>query len=254
VRSSAPVCRRKASGGGRSAHSELRGDEKMLEKWLGMFLCSFFVIGLLGIKIGHASIPLPKPSLDGKVSVEKAIKERRTIRNFKDRPLPLSHLSQLLWAAQGITDPKEGKRAAPSGGALYPLDIYVIVGEKGVEGMEMGVYHYLPERHSILPISKGDRRKEIASASLSQMWMTKAPVIFVITGEYKRITGKYGERGIRYALIEVGHVGQNLFLQAEALGLGAGIVGAFYDVDVSKIMGTPPQHEPLLIMPVGYKK
>jgi SagB-type dehydrogenase family enzyme len=86
------------------------------------------------------------------------------------------------------------------------------------------------------------------------MWMTKAPVIFVITGEYKRITGKYGERGIRYALIEVGHVGQNLFLQAEALGLGAGIVGAFYDVDVSKIMGTPPQHEPLLIMPVGYKK
>jgi SagB-type dehydrogenase family enzyme len=149
---------------------------------------------------------------------------------------------------------KEGKRAAPSGGALYPLDIYVIVGEKGVEGMEMGVYHYLPERHSILPISKGDRRKEIASASLSQMWMTKAPVIFVITGEYKRITGKYGERGIRYALIEVGHVGQNLFLQAEALGLGAGIVGAFNDLEVSKVAGFPSKHEPLLIMPVGYKK
>ena len=219
-----------------------------------MILCFFCLLGLLGMKMGHASIPLPKPSLDGKVSVEKAIKERRTIRDFKDRPLPFTHLSQLLWAAQGITDLKEGKRAAPSAGALYPLDIYVIAGEKGVKGMEAGVYHYLPKTHSVLPISKGDRRKEIASASLWQMWMAKAPVIFIITAEYKRITWKYGERGIRYSLIEVGHVGQNLFLQAEALGLGAGIVGAFNDLEVSKVAGFPSKHEPLLIMPVGYNK
>ncbi len=219
-----------------------------------MILCSFCMFGLLGIKMGHASIPLPKPSLNGKVSVEKAIKERRTIRDFKDRLLSLTHLSQLLWAAQGITDPTIGRRAAPSGGALYPLDIYVLIGENGVEKMEAGVYHYLPKEHSVLPISKGDRRKEIASASLGQMWMAKAPIIFIITAEYKRITGKYGERGIRYALIEVGHVGQNLFLQAEALGLGAGIVGAFNDLEVSKVAGLPSKHEPLLIMPLGYKK
>ena len=211
-------------------------------------------MGLLGVRMGHASISLPKPSFDGKVSVEKAIKERRTIRDFKERTLSLDHLSQLLWAAQGITDPAIGRRAAPSGGALYPLDIYVLVGENGVERMEAGVYHYLPKEHSISLISKGDRRKEIASASLWQMWMAKAPVIFIITAEYQRITGKYGERGIRYALIEVGHVGQNLFLQAEALGLGAGIVGAFNDSEVSKVAGLPPKHEPLLIMPVGYKK
>jgi len=211
-------------------------------------------LGLLGIKKGDASILLPKPSFDGKISVEKAIKERRTIRDFKERSLPLSHLSQLLWAAQGITDLREGKRAAPSGGALYPLDIYVIAGKKGVEQTEVGVYHYVPQTHSILLISKGDHREEIASSSLRQMWMAKAPVIFVITAEYKRITGKYGERGIRYALIEVGHVGQNLFLQAETLGLGVGIVGAFYDEQVSKVMGTPPEHEPLLVMPVGYKR
>ena len=219
-----------------------------------MILCSFCMLGLLGIKMGHASIPLPKPSLNGKVSVEKAIKERRTIRDFKDRLLSLTHLSQLLWAAQGITDPTIGRRAAPSGGALYPLDIYVLIGENGVEKMEAGVYHYLPKEHSVLPISKGDRRQEIASASLGQMWMAKAPIIFIITAEYKRITGKYGERGIRYALIEVGHVGQNLFLQAEALGLGAGIVGAFNDLEVSKVAGLPSKHEPLLIMPLGYKK
>ena len=122
-----------------------------------MILCSFCMLGLLGIKMGHASIPLPKPSLNGKVSVEKAIKERRTIRDFKDRLLSLTHLSQLLWAAQGITDPTIGRRAAPSGGALYPLDIYVLIGENGVEKMEAGVYHYLPKEHSVLPISKGDR-------------------------------------------------------------------------------------------------
>jgi SagB-type dehydrogenase family enzyme len=226
---------------------------RMLGKWIGMILFFFWALGLLGIRTGYASISLPKPSLDGKVSVEKAIKERRTIRDFKERPLSLAYLSQLLWAGQGITDPKEGKRAAPSAGALYPLDIYVIAGEKGVKGMEAGVYHYLPKTHSVLPISKGDRRKEIASASLRQMWMAKAPVIFVITAEYKRITWKYGERGIRYGLIEVGHVGQNLFLQAEALGLGAGIVGAFNDEDVSKVIGLPPKHEPILIMPAGYK-
>src|SRR4030042_4795682 len=170
----------------------------MLKKWSGMILCSFCMLGLLGIKMGHASIPLPKPSLNGKVSVEKAIKERRTIRDFKDRLLSLTHLSQLLWAAQGITDSKEGKRAAPSGGALYPLDIYLIVGANGVEGMEAGIYHYLPEKHSISLLSKGDRRKEIATASLWQIWMAKAPLMFIITAEYRRITGKYGERGIRY--------------------------------------------------------
>lgn len=103
-------------------------------------------------------------------------------------------------------------------------------------------------------ISKGDRRREIASASLSPMWMAKVLVTFIITAEYERITGKCGERGIRYALIEVGHVGQNMFLQAEALELGVGIVGAFNDLEVSKVAGLPPQHEPLLMMPVGYKK
>ena len=226
----------------------------MFERAAWMILCSFWAMGVLGMRMNQVSVPLPKPSLDGKVSLEKAIKGRRTIRDFKERPLSLNHLSQLLWAAQGITDPKEGKRAAPSGGALYPLDVYLIMGENGVEGMEASIYRYLPEKHSISLLSKGDRRKEIATASLWQMWMAKAPVIFIITAEYRRITEKYGERGTRYALMEVGHVGQNLFLQAEALGLGAGIVGAFNDADVSKVMDSPPQHEPLLIMPVGYKK
>lgn len=226
----------------------------MFEKWIGMILFLFMVTGLLEVKNGHASISLPKPSSDGKVSVEKAIKQRRTIRDFQERTLSLNHLAQLLWSAQGITDLTKGRRAAPSGGALYPLDIYILIGENGVEKMEAGIYHYLPKEHSMSMILKGDRRWEISSASSSQVWMAKAPVIIIITAEYRRITGKYGERGIRYALIEVGHVGQNVFLQAEALGLGAGIVGAFNDSEVSKVAGLPAEHEPLLMMPVGYKK
>ncbi|MBW1863689.1 MAG: nitroreductase family protein, partial [Deltaproteobacteria bacterium] len=88
-------------------------------------------------------------------------------------------------------------------------------------------------------------------ASLQQMWMAGAPVNFVITAEYSRIRSKYGERGIRYAMVEAGHVGQNLFLQAEALGLKAGIVGAFEDMKVINVLGIPREHEPLLIMPIG---
>jgi len=129
-----------------------------------------------------------------------------------------------------------------------------VVGEGGVEGLESGVYYYLPASHSLQPVRKGDRRKEVGSASLWQMWVAGAPVIFVITSEYERITRKYGKRGTRYAQIEAGHVGQNIFLQSGALGLGAGIVGAFRDDAVAKAIGAPEAHEPLLIMPVGHRK
>lgn len=219
-----------------------------------MSLFALCALVLVTRETGQASITLPRPSLDGKISVEKAIQQRRTIRSFREDRLSLSQLSQLLWAAQGITDPREAKKAAPSGGALYPLDIYLVAGKGGVEGVEEGVYHSVPENHSISLMTQGDRRKETALASLWQTWMSRAPVLFIITAEYRRITGKYGDRGIRYALIEAGHAGQNLFLQTEAPGLGAGIVGAFQDAEVSRIAGLPPHHEPLLIIPVGYRK
>ena len=199
-------------------------------------------------------IQLPKPAFDGSVSVERAIKERRTAREFRPDSLGMAQLSQLLWAAQGITDERRGFRAAPSGGALYPLDVYAVVGEGGVEGLGAGIYHYHSARHSLEIMRKEDRRKDVASEALSQMWIATAPVVFVITAEYERITRKYGERGIRYAHIEVGHVGQNIFLQAGGLGLGAGIVGAFLDASVAEAIGAPRKHEPLILMPVGYKK
>jgi len=197
---------------------------------------------------------LPDPQHDGNVSLERAIRMRRTIRSFDGRALSLHQVSQLLWSAQGITGSRGFKRAAPSAGALYPMDVYAVVGAGCVEGLDPGVYHYDPEAHSISLGREEDARREVAQASLSQTWMAQAPLNLSITAEYSRITGKYGERGIRYAMIEAGHIGQNIFLQAQAMGLAAGIVGSFDDEKLTRVMGITKTHEPLLVMPVGYKR
>ncbi|MCP4748247.1 MAG: SagB/ThcOx family dehydrogenase [Desulfobacteraceae bacterium] len=196
---------------------------------------------------------LPPPEYEGTVSVEAAIKQRRTVRAFDSRALNLNQLSQLLWAASGVTQDGGFKRAAPSAGALYPMDVYVVAGQTGVEQIEAGIYHYQVGGHLLSPVSQGDMRQSVARASLSQMWMAGSPIIIVISAEYGRVTVKYGKRGIRYAMIEAGHIGQNIFLQAQTLGLEAAIVGAYDDKKLIDVMNIPSAHEPLLLMPVGYK-
>jgi SagB-type dehydrogenase family enzyme len=202
---------------------------------------------------GGFSMNLPPPRTEGPISLEKAIARRRTVRAFGPRPLRLEELSQLLWSAQGITDGRF-KRSAPSAGALFPIDLYAVTGEGCVEGLPAGVYHYQPQGHRITAVESGDLRQTLARAGLSQMWMAQAPLQLVITAEYSRISGKYGARGERYAHIEAGHISQNIFLQAEALGLKAGIVGAFDDAQVVKILKIPATHVPILIMPVGHDR
>lgn len=185
----------------------------------------------------------------GNLSVEEAIAKRRSERSFNaDLPLAKEQLFQILWAAQGITG--DEKRSAPSAGATYPLEIYAVVGK--VEGLEAGVYRYIPKNHSIELHLSGDRRKELAVASLNQKFIADAPLVIVITAEYERTTKRYGERGIQYVHIEVGHVGQNIYLQAESLGLGTVAVGAFYDDEVTRVLNLPENHAPLYVMPIGY--
>jgi SagB-type dehydrogenase family enzyme len=203
---------------------------------------------------GVRTMRLPDPVLDGAVSLERVIHQRRTIRSFDGKCLTLGQFSQLLWAAQGITERGGFKRAAPSAGALYPMDVYGVVGRDCIDEVDPGVYHYHPADHSISLVQEGDPRKDIAVVSLSQMWMAYAPLTIVITAEYSRIEIKYGQRGIRYAMIEAGHIGQNIFLQSQAMGLAAGIVGAFQDQKLIQVMGIGETHEPLLIMPVGYER
>jgi SagB-type dehydrogenase family enzyme len=197
---------------------------------------------------------LPQPDVSGQVPLEKTIKSRRTVRSFASDSITLKDLSQLLWAAQGIIEAGGFRRSVPSGGALYPIDVYAVVGESSVKELEAAVYLYKPRSHEITLRVAGDLRREVARAALGQMWMAGAPVTLIITAEYERSSSKYGERGVRYSMIEAGHVGQNIFLQAEALGLGAGIVGAFHDQEVIRVAKLDPGHEPLLIMPVGFKK
>ncbi len=194
---------------------------------------------------------LPPVESKGELSLEEAIQLRRSVREFGRRTLALEDVSQLLWAAQGITA-RGGFRTAPSAGALYPLELYVVAGS--VEGLSVGVYRYRPKTHELVHMTSGDLREPLASAALGQSPLRRAPAVLVIASVYKRTTGKYGQRGRRYVHIEVGHAAQNVYLQAAARGLGTVLVGAFDDEEVQNVLGLPPDHEPLGLMPVGRKR
>ena len=197
-----------------------------------------------------AVIRLPEPRYDSDVSIEQTLLQRRSIRSYTGEPLTLEEVSQLLWAAQGITDPR-GFRTAPSAGALYPLEVYVVVGD--VENLACAIYKYEPDEHELVLLIKGDKRSELADAALRQSWVKEGAVAIVFTAVYGRTAIKYGERGIRYVHIEVGHAAQNLCLQATAMGLGVVTVGAFHDEEVSRLLNLPKDEEPLYIIPVGRK-
>ncbi|HUV03069.1 MAG TPA: SagB/ThcOx family dehydrogenase [Desulfobacteria bacterium] len=177
----------------------------------------------------------------GAVSLEEAIARRESRRAFKRAKLTKKHLSQLLWAA--------GK--APSAGATYPLDLYVVMGADCVEDVDAGVYH--SAKGYLTLIRAGDIRGGLAVACIQQMFIAEAPVSFVIAAEYERTTRVYGERGVRYVLMEVGHVAQNIYLQCETLGLATVAIGAFDDGEVARVANLPRKHEPLYVMPVGVK-
>jgi SagB-type dehydrogenase family enzyme len=198
------------------------------------------------------AIKLPPPATTGGMPLAEALQIRRTVRHFAIRCLDLAQLSQLLWEADGVSG-SQGHRTSPSAGATYPVDLYLVVGERGVTSLQAGIYHYEVTPHALMPVARGNFHPLVARACLSQAWMAGAPVMVVITGEYRRCTARYGERGIRYTHMEAGNVSQNLFLAAESLDLGAGIVGAFEDQALAQVLKLPPAHEPLLVMPVGYR-
>lgn len=193
-------------------------------------------------------VQLPEPDRKGVLFLETALDQRRSIRDLSAAELSLKQISQLLWAAQGITH-TEGLRTAPSAGALYPLELYLLVAN--VEGLEAGIYHYQPRSHSLTLIAKGDKRTRLAVAAYGQMWIKDSAAVLLIAAEYERTKMKYGKRGIRYVHIEVGHAAQNVYLQATALGLGTTFVGAFLDSGVAAVMDLDKEHEPLAILPLG---
>ena len=194
-----------------------------------------------------ATVALPEPIREGH-SLERALAERRTVREFAAAPIRLADIAQLAWAAQGVTAP-DGRRTAPSAGALYPLEIYIVAAR--VDGLAPGVYHYEPVGHRLVPTADGDRIEALAHAALDQRWIGKAAAVLVIAAVESRTTRKYGGRATRYVHIEVGHAAQNVLLQATAFGLAAAPVGAFDDRGVKALLALPREAEPLYLLPVG---
>jgi len=201
------------------------------------------------VSYAEERIPLPTPRFDSDTSVEEALVQRRSRRSFAPLPLSLEEVAQILWAACGVTDQSRGFRTAPSAGALYPLEVYLVVGS--VESLSPGVYRYLPEAHALVKVFEGDKRRELFEVGLFQRSILEAPAVLVFTAVYERTTRKYGERGIRYVHMEVGHAAQNVYLQAETLRLGTVVIGAFQDEGVRKALRLPSGEHPLYLMPVG---
>lgn len=215
-------------------------------------LYAFF--GMKGGPEERRMITLPKPKQRSEVSVEESIARRRSIRTYAKSPLTLEEVSQLLWAAQGITHQGYGFRSAPSAGATYPLETYVVVSEGGVVGLDAGIYHYIPKEHKLELTYGGDIHRDLMKAALGQSWVGSAPINIVFSAIYERTTRRYGDRGIRYVHMEAGHAAENVYLQAVSLGLGTVVIGAFYDEEVREVLRLGGNESPLYIMPVGRRR
>ncbi len=194
------------------------------------------------------TIKLPKPNLKSNFSLEQALAERRSTRNYTDDPLTLAEVSQLLWAAQGVTDSKTGHRTAPSAMAKYPLELYVAAAQ--VKGLPAGLYHYQPTEHQLVLVKSGDVRTDLST----QPSVTTAPAVFLFTGDYERIGTRFGDRSKIFMYLETGHAAQNLCLQATALHLGTVTVGGFDPVILKKSLSLPDKEEALYLLPVGKPK
>ncbi len=197
------------------------------------------------------NLPEPKGDRDEnekQTSIETALQRRRSIREYGAERLELKELSRLLWAAQGVTDPR-GFRTAPSAGALYPLELYLTV--ENVADLEPGLYLYHPEKNGLETISRGEYHAELAGAALGQQPVERAAANLLFGAIYERIKPRYGDRAVRYTDMEIGHAAQNVYLQAVSLELGTVSIGAFDESRVTELLDLPAAIEPRLLMPVG---
>lgn len=201
-------------------------------------------------------VQLPPPSTTGGVTVEAAIARRRSCRSFtEDQPLSLDQLSQVLWAAQGITG-DNGERAAPSAGGQYPL--YILAATGAVVGTDQALHRYRPRPHSLTLVASGDHRSAFERSALDrQPWLGQAALVLAVVAEMPGIVEHFreqpppGERGRRYAHVETGAVAENVHLQAAALGLGCIVVAGFDDAAFSTALQLPEGHEPTTMLAIG---
>jgi SagB-type dehydrogenase family enzyme len=195
---------------------------------------------------GQARIILPTAETRGVMSAAEALFRRRSHREFAPARLSIGQVSQLCWAAQGITDPAEGLRTVPSAGALFPITVFVID--------HNGLYRYEPKSHRLDRVLAGDIRAELQAAALDQECVGSAPLCLVIAIDIARSAVKYGQRAERYCLLEAGHAAQNVLLQATTIGLVGVPVGAFHDQEVCTVLNLPQELDPVYLLPLGARR
>lgn len=201
---------------------------------------------------------LPKPKLDGRVSVEKAMVSRTTARAYSSHPLSLADLGQILWAGNGNipTDAVSSatKKVIPSARKTYPIELYVVCGEGAVKDLPAGAYHYDAEHHALRKIAAGDPRKTVSAACKGQSWIAKAPVSVIVGSVFARAENTSGpERGINFGVLEAGYANQNILLQAQALGFETNTVGGIKDAELSRALDLPSDVRPIVLVTVGKK-
>ncbi len=224
--------------------------------WLFNAVCAVtFSVSFVSSTLAQGEVKLPKPSFKGNVSVEEALLGVRSIRNFGSKPLTLGQVSQILWAANGNLPPDAVSGATtkvtPSAGGIYPLEVFLVSGQDSVSGLPAGIYRYRPQTNALATLTSGDQRAAVAQSAVGQMWLARAPAIVIIAAEFARMRPKYGDRGVQYVFIEAGNADQNVCLQAAALGLRVGTVGAFNDPQLTQAMKLPKGIDPILIIAVG---
>lgn len=185
----------------------------------------------------------PEPIKSGGAGIWSVLMQRRSRRNYTSENLSLAELSQLLWASQGVTAyaGRYALRTSPSAGALYPIETYVIANR--IDDLEPGAYHYNVIEHSLELIKKGEFGADVAHSALDQTMLESASVVFIWTAVVARSKWKYGERAYRYIYMDAGHIGQNAYISAEAMGLGCCTVGAFFDDEIGSIIGIDNKDE-----------
>lgn len=208
-------------------------------------------------------IELPAPSFDGSTSVENALLTRRSERVYLQNAIKFEDLSQILWAAQGVTREIDtvprvfigekwfgGVRTAPSAGALFPIELYIAAGN--VENIDPGLYKYNALNHTLIKIMDGDKREEVRKAALGQSAVKNGPACIIVAANIGRTEYKYKSRASQYVYIESGAVCQNIYLQCNTLGIGTVLIGAIREDPMKIALGLPDSETPIAVMPIGY--
>lgn len=198
-------------------------------------------------------ISLPRPTVGGGAPVHDLLARRRTVREYDTQtPLSLEDAAQLLWSGQGITEPEQGYRTAPSAGPVFPFESYLVAG--AVDGLAPGVYRYDPKAHDLAPVAAGDLRNAVVEVAFNHDWLPDAPAFVVLSMIVERMIPKYGDGGARFALLEGGHIAQNILLQAESLNLGAAPICAYIPEKLRDVLGLAENEDPVYLLTIGRKR